>query len=477
MSLSVKRQYQRFPYPPVNALALPRRDQGQALAWARGAEWARQQGLNLSSDGRGLRILVAGCGTVEALVVAQMHPQASEVVALDLSEASLQRLGRRLTLARMRDVCSLAALRGRSLPRVQRVAADMHHWHGGEFDYIVASNVLHHTPDAALALRRLASMLKPGGLMRVVTYPAHSRLWIRHVGVWLRWFGLHHDTPRLQWSAASLMRELPDAHPLKTCFFAHSEHRTEAGLVDAFLHALERPLRPWQWRIAIAAAGLKSLAEDQHELSRSSVLSELVPATSVLDDWQRLQVMDDLLELATNPVWWLYKGQAEDEEALPVLPSIKVPVAHGDSRMLCASMSPQQLAGSEWMAQTWQLPSQAYFELGQGVRRAAALLQQVDVDVEQVLQAFKHEYGQRVDQHGRDLPGLALCDYSAAELLASVRPWSAALWQQLQQQLPPTAHLKYAGAVVPGDGLVAQASYLQLRYGALQSSIEIEFGV
>ena len=65
----VRAQYERFPYPPGSALRLPVRGQGASLTWERGVALARTSPLGdlshgLAPDHRGLRILVAGAGTL-----------------------------------------------------------------------------------------------------------------------------------------------------------------------------------------------------------------------------------------------------------------------------------------------------------------------------------------------------------------------------------------------------------------------------
>ena len=95
----VRQHYERFPYPPIPAAALPRRGQGVPLSWEYGSERA----FGERSTGRGRRILVVGAGTLEALVVGLANPRAQEVVALDLSARSLARLKRRVALVRARQ--------------------------------------------------------------------------------------------------------------------------------------------------------------------------------------------------------------------------------------------------------------------------------------------------------------------------------------------------------------------------------------
>ena len=75
---AVRSQYESYPYPPIPLVALPRRDQGAALRMPGGSE--------------GARILVAGAGTFEAIVVARANAGAREIVAVDLSSASIRRL-------------------------------------------------------------------------------------------------------------------------------------------------------------------------------------------------------------------------------------------------------------------------------------------------------------------------------------------------------------------------------------------------
>src|SRR5688500_18082183 len=99
---AVQKQYERFPYPPVPAFALPQAGQGEKLAYGFGAALAnRTLNLSLPVDSAGRKILVAGCGTLETLVIAQNHPNASEIVAVDISERSLHILKKRLALAKV----------------------------------------------------------------------------------------------------------------------------------------------------------------------------------------------------------------------------------------------------------------------------------------------------------------------------------------------------------------------------------------
>ncbi len=454
----VKAQYERFPYPPVNALALPRRGQGKGLQYERAVALARDKRLApiTPASHHGIRILVAGCGTLESLVVAQAHPQAGEVIALDISHRSLVILRRRLRWARSRDLLHLAPLRGRRMAPLRTVEADVRYWHDGEgFDYILANNLLHHTEQPAATLQHLAGLLKPGGVLRMVSYPAMSRFWLRQTGAWLRWHGLNPDTPRLKRRALEVIDGLPRPHPLRSCFEAHGETGTTAGLVDAFFHACERPLTPLQWQQASEAAGLEWLGETQPAYARAEFLTELLPATAVLSAWERLQVLDDVLELNSNPVWWFCRRG--EGKATGMVSPVPQPEAPGERDI----QPPQE----------WYLPSGIYWQLGQGLRHADSILRGANCSAADLLTALRSEVGPRVARGGRELPGLTLGEYPGHELLDASQAVEPDHWRRLQARLGNAAKLNYQGRPVPGDDLQRQAEWLQLYFGPLQRQI------
>lgn len=442
----VKEQYERFPYPPVPALALPRRDQGQGLRYECAVALAHAAGLAaIEPLGHGgLRILVAGAGTLEPLVVAQQHPEAVEIVAVDLSRASLRRLQQRLTLARL--------LRGRR-PPLRLVEGDISHWQDGQFDYILASNVLHHTADPAATLAHLAAMLRPGGVMRIVTYARMSRYWINRCSEWLRWHGLDADTPQLRQRTASVIGQLPADHPIRSCYRAHGETATVTGLVDAFFHSHELPLAPLQWQQASEAAGLEWLGETQSELAQGRFLQELWPPAGQLSGWQRLQLMDDLLELSSSPILWFRKREGvelrrESQAAEPATDAIAIDIFE----------SP------------WFLPSRIYWELGRGLRRADAMLCSIDGGVVPLLERLRQEIGPRLGRDGLSLPGLTLGEYPVTELLQAPRPPESGEWRQLDE-LAGRGFIEFRGAPLPGETPARQLQWLQLRHGHEQGAL------
>ena len=109
------------------------------------------------------RILVAGCGTGQhALQVALRHPE-SQVLAVDLSRASLsyaQRQANRLGVTGLEfmqgDILDLAKL-------------------GEHFDIIESIGVIHHMDDPSVGWAVLTELLGPSGLMKIGLYSELAR--------------------------------------------------------------------------------------------------------------------------------------------------------------------------------------------------------------------------------------------------------------------------------------------------------------
>jgi SAM-dependent methyltransferase len=353
-SQALKAQYEHFPYPPISRWALPRRGQGE--------------GLRFETGGRahdGIKILVAGCGTFEPLVVAQMHPRAKEIVAIDLSARSLKILEKRLKFAKLARPFSLKPAMRLLCTNLEELTPEIAN---ERFDYIIASNMLHHSEDPAALFTVLAGMLTESGVLRVVTYPKMSRYFMRRV---TEFFKKERIAPA---HAKKAILSLPPSDPIRACFESQPETGTVSGLIDAFYNACENPLSPLEWENAAHAAGLELFAEGQTDSSRSSFLTELFPATATLGPWKQLQILDDLLELCANPVLWFKRGNSSKKH--------------------------------EILEQTDDLPS--------ALGRAEKLLAQAGVPVADVLEKLRSEVGPRVRQDGSPLQGLTIWENRAS---------------------------------------------------------------
>ncbi len=162
VSSAVRRQYESNPYPRwvrtarTEALARPRAVFAQLFPW---------ENFDAVPDS-GLKILVAGCGTGKHPIDTAHRFVGSEILAVDLSRASLAyalRKSAELGLARIRylqaDILQLGSI-------------------GERFHVIECTGVLHHLAEPLAGWRVLKALLAPRGLMRIGLYSELAR---RHV--------------------------------------------------------------------------------------------------------------------------------------------------------------------------------------------------------------------------------------------------------------------------------------------------------
>ncbi len=461
--------YNRFPYPPIPAMALPRRGQGKPLAFEVGAQLA---GLAKQSHDD-CRILVAGAGTLEGLVVAEVHPRARQIVAVDISEHSLQRLRRRIRLARIRNTVYGLGL-FRRLPPIELVCSDLMDYKDGPFDYVLATLVVHHHADPLALFQHLAGLVKPGGLLRLVTYPKQSRFWPRAVGSWLRAGGIDRTSPDLKRRANTRIAALPSDHPVRLSYTDNPESQTATGIADAYLHPCERPQSPLRFQAAARDAGLQLIGESQNPDCQSSFLDSFLPQLASLDPWEKLQLLDNLLELSSNPILWFSHGSQPQTSTAPATPRPT------DGLPPDAGLVLDRLTAVTELISTIQdspdtalwLPSRLMAELADGVHNCHPLFEAAGLGIDQVLAALFEQIGPRVSiqSNSQELPGLTLPERFNASMLNLPAPISSDGWIALQDALGSEFRL-HGTTEIPGNDLTEQAEHLHIANGATQAWI------
>lgn len=307
-SAAVRAQYERHPYPghvPFVALPVP-------------AAELRFDGVGTARP----RILVAGSGSFEPLVVARSNPRA-EIVAVDLSARSLRLLRWRWWWARALWLLLphrlLQQLTGRGLGALRMVQGDLNDaalFPPASFDAIVCTGVLHHCAAPAAVLENLARWLAPNGVLRVMVYAPTSRRTIYDVQAAFSRAGvdpLRFPSYRALLSACrAVLRALPfeERRRLSLAFEGYRDIESFSGLVDGFFHAHDVAI-PLQVLVADAArAGLT--LEALGERTRA----ELAGATTVDQQLERAIALDARQALAVNPVFVFRRGAAPVREAL-----------------------------------------------------------------------------------------------------------------------------------------------------------------
>lgn len=111
------------------------------------------------------RDLAVDAGTGEGVWLDALAPIFRRVVAVDRSEAQLERAAERVALRGYDNVSLLFAELGDDA--IRRAV-------GQGADLVVASRMLHHAPRPRAALEALTRLLKPGGRLVVVDYQRHA---------------------------------------------------------------------------------------------------------------------------------------------------------------------------------------------------------------------------------------------------------------------------------------------------------------
>lgn len=235
----VSRQYERWMYPaPI--FDIP--------AWlANNWQWFDpSHAHNLFWPDRayreGLDILVAGCGTNQAAVIAFTNPTA-RVVGIDVSDASLNH-HRLLSQRHGLDNLEVHPLPIEQVDALQR-----------DFDLIITTGVLHHLDDPQLGMNALARCLRPDGVLAVMLYATYGRLGVQMLQSVFTDLGLGQNEHSLE-----IVREaipaLDAAHPVQSYLNIARDLQDDAGLVDTFLHGRERAYTIDECQTMVAAAGL-----------------------------------------------------------------------------------------------------------------------------------------------------------------------------------------------------------------------------
>lgn len=235
----VSQQYERWIYPA------PIRDLEQ---WLQGSwQWFDPSHAHrLMWPDRDYRpamdILVAGCGTNQAAVIAYTNPSA-HVVAIDVSSASLDHH------RWLKDAYGLDNLELHQLPIEDVASLDRN------FDLIITTGVLHHMADPEVGMRALAHRLRPEGVLAVMLYADYGRIGVQMMQSVFRDLGLQQDEASLD-IVRDALSQLGPLHPLASYLQIAPDLGDDAGLVDTFLHGREKAYTIDECRGLVESSGL-----------------------------------------------------------------------------------------------------------------------------------------------------------------------------------------------------------------------------
>jgi SAM-dependent methyltransferase len=323
-SEAIAEQYEAWVYPqPVPDMADAVANKGywdlSDPALFRRKLWPR----NVEPDD--LDILIAGCGANQAAYYALQNP-GCRVVGVDLSRASLDHE------AHLKEKHGLGnlELRHMSLGNVASL--------GRDFDLIVSTGVLPHTPEPEVGLRRLHDVLRPHGVVSVMVYGWYPRFGVYMLKDVFRLLGLRQDAAGLAMVKRTI-QDLPSWHHARGYMRLAPDLGYDAGLVDTFLIPVDRAYTVPQVLEFLEQGGLKLqswLDNVDYSISacimdRQDPLRQRIETLPVADQWHLVELVAQSLAnhrfLACHPERpeGDYAGDFAGDRWLDYVPSLRWP--------------------------------------------------------------------------------------------------------------------------------------------------------
>jgi tetratricopeptide (TPR) repeat protein len=196
ISLAVRAQYEENPYPRWVTVPSP------SVGTVENLSRSLRPGHEVRVHPRPVPILIAGCGTgIQSIRVAQTYPD-SEILAVDLSLASLA------YAARMTERFGIANITYRQGDILKLANLDR------SFAMIECVGVLHHLDDPMAGWRVLVKLLEPDGLMKIALYSEKARSSVRAARDFARSLNLPLTPEGIRHCRRAIIN-LPEGHPVK----------------------------------------------------------------------------------------------------------------------------------------------------------------------------------------------------------------------------------------------------------------------
>ena len=287
VSLAVREQYEENPYPRWLSIDHHTPRPASFVLKALLPHFSAPEFLNTSPQ-----ILVAGCGTGRHAILSATRFRDAEVLAVDLSAASLAygvRMAKQLGIANVRfrqgDILTLSNLDTR-------------------FGIIECAGVLHHMEDPIAGWKVLTDLLQPHGLMRLGLYSERARISVSATKEWAVRNGFDASTESIRRCRQAIVR-LPEEDP-KRDVMTWRDFYSMSGCRDLLFHVQEHRFTLPQIEGILEDLGLRFLGFEFQAPAPPRTYRNLFPEDAemtALRRWDEMEAKDPNLFIAMYQFW------------------------------------------------------------------------------------------------------------------------------------------------------------------------------
>ena len=260
-SQAVRGQYEESPYPRWLTVQRPQpRSPSERAAAPR-------------------KILIAGCGTGQHPIHVALESPESEIIAVDLSRASLA------YAVRMAERFAVKNLSFRQADILELGSWDR------KFDRIESLGVLHHMKDPLAGWRVLTGLLKDQGTMRIGLYSTLARRPLQAARDLIKAAG-HPGTPEGIRVARRAILDLPADHPARSVAYS-DDFYSASGFRDLLMHVQEHAFTLPRVAECLKQLGLEFLGFQAHPaVTAAFQAAHRDPAALTdLNTWDRFETL------------------------------------------------------------------------------------------------------------------------------------------------------------------------------------------
>lgn len=171
-----------------------------------------------------LRILIAGCGSDQAAIIAKCNP-IHEFVGIDLSKNSLAHQKKLIDDSKINNLKLIC-------DDFRKVKFN------SKFDYIISSGVIHHLENVDSALSYFNENLKDDGAVFLMVYGDQQSAGINNIKKVFKSLNFSQNQESIE-SIRKIIFKLKEHHPAKIFASLYSDINNDSGVVDTFLHPEE----------------------------------------------------------------------------------------------------------------------------------------------------------------------------------------------------------------------------------------------